>query len=88
MFWKKESPKSPVVSEEFGKLYNLYVETSGKFSLLQSELKALKIEVDNLQEKFRRYRATNRPEDLSPEGSKSSGLPTSSKPLNTFNPFS
>jgi len=72
-----EAPKK-LPTEEYEKLYNLFIENSGKYSLLKAELEALILEVDNLKVKFKYTR-------LKPDETKNDqSLP---KALNTFNPF-
>lgn len=83
-FWKKKPAVEPQIkpnSEEYAKMYSLFVEVSGKNSILRADLEALKLELDNLKTKMR-YNRTKNPED----SAESSGL-AHAKALNSLNPF-
>jgi len=84
--FSKPKPVEAMQSEEYHKIYNLYVEVMGKVSLLKSEIQGLALELENLKSKYKYLRATKNPEESA--NANSSGLPTAPpKGLNTYNPF-
>ena len=81
MFWNKK-PEEKQNSQEYTKLYNLYVEISGQYHMLKANLEALTLELEGLKAKYKYLKYNKAPEQPHEEG-----IPSTPKSLNTFSPF-
>jgi hypothetical protein len=83
MFWKKTAIETPLNSVEYEKLSLIVIDLNTQIKLLKGDFAGLELEMVKIKNKLNQ-RNGKTPEESS---AYSSGLPTTTKGLNSFNPF-